>query len=289
MESLKLIPLSQLHPHPHNPRGPVDPLSVEELADSIREKGILQPLLVVPNEGSYLTVAGHRRHCAALLAGLVEAPCIVRNDLTDVQQEELMLIENLQRKDLSPLQEAKAFNRLVRQGYTRADIARNTGVNQARVQTSLQILKLTEAVQVLFVDFQMPTTAVSPLARIADPERQARLANLILKRTLTVPKQEKMVAEMEQKGDNSVNPGKPKQTRQRRELPVKEGYGRVEAVRDLEERNGQSLKFSDVLSALDNVCHKCGMGDMPTICSACPLPQFLHNLTRETVNENSPS
>src|SRR5262245_47778192 len=155
---VQLIALATLDPHPNNPRGPVDPATVEELASSIREKGILEPLIVVPvrNAGQawkierYLTVAGHRRRVAAQLAGLAEVPAIVR-DLGPAEQEEVMLVENLQREDLTLLQEAKAFRRLADQyGLTGADVARRTGVEKTRVQQRLAILKLSVAAQSLF-------------------------------------------------------------------------------------------------------------------------------------------
>src|SRR5262245_15259090 len=129
---IKLIALDLLDPHPNNPRGPVDPTSVEDLAASIREKGILEPLLVAPARKSgqnwkierYVTVAGHRRRAAAELAGLVEVPAIIR-DLLPAEQEEVMLVENLQREDLTLLQEARAYQRLQTQhGVTMADLAR---------------------------------------------------------------------------------------------------------------------------------------------------------------------
>lgn len=289
MENFKLIPLSQLHAHPHNPRGLVDAATVEELADSIREKGILQPLLVAPNGNGFKIVAGHRRHCAAEIAGLAEVPCVVRPDLTEAQQEELMLIENLQREDISPLQEARAFGRLVDQGYTRADIARNTGLNSTRVQASLQILKLSEPVQELFADFQMATSAVPFLVKVSNPDRQAKLANLIMNRTLSVSKLQRIVADMEQKGDDSLAPAKPKQTRQRPVMPQPTHFGRADGVRALTQLGNRTLTYADVLASLEGVCGGCGMSGLPTICSACPLPQMLKNLTGETVNENAQS
>jgi ParB family chromosome partitioning protein len=108
IQAVRLCPVDLLFPHPHNPRGEVDPATVQELADSIREKGALEPLIVVPHpekpEG-YLVVAGHRRRAASILLGLAdldEVPVIVR-DFTPVEQEEVMLAENIQREDLSPL------------------------------------------------------------------------------------------------------------------------------------------------------------------------------------------
>jgi ParB family transcriptional regulator, chromosome partitioning protein len=125
-EQVISIPLDLLDPHPHNPRGPVDPDSVQELADSISEKGIVEPIVVVPvrSRGTQwkiersTVVAGHRRLAAARLAGLAEVPAIAR-ELSPIEQEEIMLVENLQREGLSLLQEARAFQRLIDGGKTR--------------------------------------------------------------------------------------------------------------------------------------------------------------------------
>jgi len=143
------VALCHLYPHPHNPRGVVNPTSVQELADSIKEKGILEPLIVVRHPGKpdgFLIVAGHRRRATAELAGLVEASVILR-DYSPVEQEEVMLAENIQREQLSPLQEAKAYHRLIAGGQTQMNVARKLGINAARIQSRMVILKLPLSVQ----------------------------------------------------------------------------------------------------------------------------------------------
>ena len=115
MDGARTLPVAALHPNPHQPRSTFDPLTLQELADSIKEKGILEPLIVVRHPekpDGFLVVAGHRRRTAAELAGLAEASVIVRG-YSPVEQEEVMLAENIQREELSPLQEAKAYQRLV--------------------------------------------------------------------------------------------------------------------------------------------------------------------------------
>jgi ParB family transcriptional regulator, chromosome partitioning protein len=281
------VPLDQLYPHPHNPRGEVDPASVQELADSIKEKSILEPLLVVRHPkkpDSFLVVAGHRRRTAAELAGLSQAPVIVR-DYSPVEQEEVMLAENIQREELSALQEAKAYQRLIAGGQTQMQVARKLGVNGARIQSRLIILKLPLSVQRLFDGNELPITLAPLLARITDIDRQERLANLVASRRLTVPKLKEMVDRIidAEQTDSSVD-----KERRRRGIEKKERvtncpatvYTRANALADLTRRNGSALCFSDLLKAFDGVCHNCGMGNFADICAACPLPQFINNLVR---------
>lgn len=287
---IQMIPLELLDPHPDNPRGPVDPATCEELATSIREKGILEPLLVLPvrNPGQqwkierYLTVAGHRRRVAAEIAGLVEVPAIVRN-LEPGEAEEVMLVENLQREDLTLLQEARAYRRLQEHhGLTQADVARRVGVDKARVIARMGILKLPEAVQGLFDGRDMPITAVSLLLKVEHPDRQERLALMISSRKLAVPKLKEMLdKEAEAKEtDQAVEKSRKKKSLPGEAQRVTPAYSRVDAVADLERLNGAALKYSDVLEALNGVCDNCGLGAHKEICAACPLPQMVNNLAK---------
>jgi ParB family chromosome partitioning protein len=282
------VTLDRLHPHPHNPRGMVSPASVQELADSIKEKGILEPLIVVRHpekpEG-FLVVAGHRRRAAAELAELAEAPVIVRN-YSPVEQEEVMLAENIQREELSPLQEAKAYQRLLTGGQTQMDVARKLGLNAARIQSRMVILKLPLSVQRLFDGNELPITLAPLLTKITDIDRQERLANLVASRRLTVPKLKEMVDRIvdAEQTDSTVD-----KERRRKRTTESAGeincaitvYTRADALADLTKRNGSTLCFSDLLSAFDGVCQSCGMGNFADICAACPLPQFINNLVRK--------
>lgn len=279
------LPLDHLLPHPHNPRGSVDPASIQELADSIREHGILEPLLIVPHpeqKDRYVVVAGHRRLAAAEAAGLQVVPVIVRTDLDSAKQEEVMLVENLQREDLTPLQEARAFERLIRQGYTRADIIRNTGIGQARLQATLQILRLGQAAQEMFGCNQLPITAVAHLAKVENLDQQARLAAMVAERRLPVQKLEQIVGKML----DGTEDGKQKIKKMPKTVPSSnqpaKRYGRADAIADLTERADRQLSHQQLLDALNDVCHSCGMDGYPNICQACPLPQFFNNLMRET-------
>lgn len=140
-ERLERIALDQLHASPDNPRAVGD---VAELAASITEHGVVEPLVVVPRaEGGYTVVAGHRRLAASALAGgIADAPCIVRCDLDDDQAAELRLVENLHRRDLSPLEEAAGYQVLVERGYSQRKLARQVGKSQPHISRRLSLLKL---------------------------------------------------------------------------------------------------------------------------------------------------
>lgn len=288
------IPLDLLDPHPHNPRGPVDPDSVQELADSIREKGIVEPLIVVPVRGRgtqwkierYTVIAGHRRLAAARLAGLAEVPAIAR-DLSPIEQEEIMLVENLQREDLSLLQEARAFQRLIDGGMSQMDVARKLGIGSSRIQQRITILKLPAAIQEMFDQGELPITAAPLLTKIESIDRQERLAQMVASRRLTVPKLEEMVdREIERvETDKAVEKSRSNGKEKRRAMGPVEIYTRADAVRDLESKNGKALTFADLRCALEDTCEKCGMEEHPMICNGCPLPQLINNLVKRGGDE----
>ncbi len=145
------IPVDHLHPNPHQPRHIFDERALEELADSIRRHGILQPLLVSEDGPErYLLMTGERRWRAARLAGLRTIPAVIRERLADGEQLEVALVENLQRQDLTPLEEARAFDDLrTSLGLSQAEIAKRVAMDRSTVANSLRLLKLPPEVQEL--------------------------------------------------------------------------------------------------------------------------------------------
>lgn len=155
----------ELAPSPLNPRGPVvEDDELRDLADSIRAQGILQPLVVTRNG---TVIAGHRRHAAARLAGLTHVPCIVR-DLTPGQQLAVMLVENLQRRSLSPMQQAQGVGRLRDTGLSPAEIAARVGRHRSWVDGMLRLLALPEDLQAEIGADRLPLWTGVALARFAD-------------------------------------------------------------------------------------------------------------------------
>jgi ParB/RepB/Spo0J family partition protein len=136
------LPVSAVKPNPRNPRRDFDAAGLDELAQSIREVGVLQPVLVVPDDGGYRLVAGERRYRAACLAGQETIPAIVR-DLTPEQEVQVMLIENLQRQELNPVEEAAALHALVSEfGWKQEALAQKLGVSQPWVANRIRLLRL---------------------------------------------------------------------------------------------------------------------------------------------------
>ena len=145
------IPVKQLHPNPHQPRHRFDEQALAELAASIRRYGVLQPLLVSEDGlDRYLLIIGERRWRAARMAGLATIPAVIRERLTDSEQLEVALVENLQRRDLTPLEEARAFDHLrTSLGLSQAEIAERVAMDRSTVANSLRLLKLPTEVQEL--------------------------------------------------------------------------------------------------------------------------------------------
>lgn len=286
-EQLVRIPIEQITPHPHNPRGVVDPDSLHELADSIREKGILEPLLVVEVRDPsatwkikhYLLVAGHRRWNAGKIAGLQNVPAIIR-DLSPIEQEEIMLIENLQREDLSLFQQAKAFQRLIDQKLRQQDIARKLGIAQATVGHVLQIMKLSKPVQRLYEKQELPLTAAPLLVKIESSDRQQTLAGMVASRKLPIGKLEEMVhKEVAGAGAKKATIVAKRLATRQTSAPV-EIYTRLDAEQELAAQPDISLTRGDLLQAFQGQCDRCGMKNHPEICNACPLPQFIKAVVR---------
>src|SRR5437870_2051878 len=186
-------PAAKLRPSPLNPRGELDPTGIDELAASITahaaQGGILQPLLVTP-DGT--VVAGHRRLAAARHAGLIDVPVIVRA-LSPAEALETALVENLQRSNLSPLEEATAYQDLLTAGATLASIARRAGVPASRVRERLALLDLDQRVRERVHRGELPLRVALLLLPLRDRTRQWRLASIAIRRRLTVAQVRRLV------------------------------------------------------------------------------------------------
>ena len=138
-----MIPIEKLHPHPDNPRKELGDLT--ELADSIRAKGVFQNLTVVPFEDDYRIIIGHRRRAASELAGLTHLPCVIV-DMTPKEQVETMLLENMQREDLTPYEQAQGFQMMIDMGDTVEEIVQKTGFSKKTVKRRLKMAELDQSV-----------------------------------------------------------------------------------------------------------------------------------------------
>lgn len=192
---VSMIAITELDRNPDQPRRDFDEEALQTLADSIREAGVLQPLLVVEKNGRYRIVAGERRFRAARLAGLSEVPCIVR-DFTVQEQMEAALIENIQREDLNPMEEAAAIRQLMDScGYTQEQAAKRLGKSRPAVANMLRLLSLPEDVQALVKENRLSAGHARVLAGLEGEEIQRALAEKTLREGLSVRALEKLAAQ----------------------------------------------------------------------------------------------
>jgi ParB family transcriptional regulator, chromosome partitioning protein len=186
------IPLARIAPNPYQPRGVVDEASLAELAASIAEHGVLQPILVTETLDGYRLVAGERRVRASRLAGLERIPAVVR-ELADSAQLELALVENIQREDLDPLEEARAYRQLVDEfGYTQEKLAQRMGKARPTIANSLRLLDLDPEVQAALAAGIITQGHARALAGLP-VDRQARVLGVVVERELSVRQAEELV------------------------------------------------------------------------------------------------
>ncbi|MDY4976542.1 MAG: nucleoid occlusion protein [Clostridia bacterium] len=187
------VPIEKIVPNPYQPRRVFDRTSIDELCLSVRQYGILQPLLVRKMEDCYELIAGERRLKAAGQAGLKEIPVIIKQfDETDAAV--VALIENVQRRDLSYWEEAKAFDTLIRvHGMTQEMIADRVGKNQSTIANKLRLLRLSESVKRQLVINKLSERHARALLRLHDEEVQLEILNEVISKSLNVQETEKLV------------------------------------------------------------------------------------------------
>lgn len=193
--------LSQLEPNRHQPRERFDEAALAELADSIRAKGLIQPVVVTPVAGDrYTLVAGERRWRAAKLAGLTKVPVVVREVKDDQDLLELALVENLQRSDLDPVEEAVAYQTLRDQfGLSQQEIGDKVGKSRPVIANALRLLNLPEGVLELLRSGALSVGQARPMLALGSAEEQLRLAREAIRKSLTARDLEALVASGEKK------------------------------------------------------------------------------------------
>ena len=190
------IKISKVEPNREQPRKDFDEDSLMELADSIKQFGILQPLIVQKKKDYYEIIAGERRWRAAKLAGIKEVPIIIK-DYSNQEIVEISLIENIQRENLNPIEEAMAYKRLLEEFNLKQDeVAERVSKSRTAVTNSMRLLKLSDRVQQMIVDDMISTGHARALLAIDDEEQQYMLANKIFDEKLSVRETEKLVKEL---------------------------------------------------------------------------------------------
>lgn len=194
-ESFQMLSLEQVRPNKDQPRKEFDPEAIEELASSIERKGILQPIIVrkTAKAGLYEIVCGERRFRAATLCGLEKIPAIIK-DLADDEFLEWALIENIQREDLNPLEEAEAYQKLAEEHkISQEEIAKRVGKSRVAITNTLRLLRLPQEIRFYIVDGQLTAGHARALLTLPTPEHQRQLAKKIVEDKLSVRQVEALV------------------------------------------------------------------------------------------------
>ena len=188
-----MVKLSKVEPNREQPRKNFDEDSLQELAESLKQFGMLQPILVQNRGDYYEIIAGERRWRAAKIAGLKEVPVIVR-ELTDQEIVEISLIENIQREDLNPVEEAMAYKRLMDEFHLKQDeIADRVGKSRTAVTNSMRLLKLSAKVQQMLIDEMITAGHARAILAISDKEKQETVAMRVFDEKLSVRETESLV------------------------------------------------------------------------------------------------
>lgn len=231
-----MVKLTAVEPNRDQPRKNFDEDALLELAESIKQFGLLQPILVQERDGYYEIIAGERRWRAAKIAGLKEVPVIIKN-LTDQEIVEISLIENIQREDLNPIEEAQAYKRLLNEFHLKQDeVAERVSKSRTAVTNSMRLLKLCDEVQQMVVNEMITTGHARALLSIEDPEEQYMIAQKVFDEKMSVREVEKLVK-------NLHKPEKPKKT-ENKSLEV--------IYQNIEEKLKESLGTKVSISSKDN-------------------------------------
>ena len=191
--SLKNLKITEVEPNRDQPRKRFDQEALEELAASIKEYGLIQPIVVTKKDGYYSIVAGERRWRASKLAGLTEIPAIIRED-NDKKNTEIALIENIQREDLNPYEKAVGIKNLMQEyGLRQEDVAKKLGKSRSAIANSVRILNLDPRVLEFAKEGKLTEGHCKSLLPITDPERQYKTAVQMIERGATVRQLEKAV------------------------------------------------------------------------------------------------
>lgn len=188
--------INKIEPNREQPRKNFNEDALAELADSIKKHGMIEPIVVVKRKGYYEIIAGERRWRAARLAGLKEVPVVIKN-YTEQEIVEVALIENLQREDLNPIEEAFAYDRLIKEfNLTQDEVAEKVSKGRSTITNSLRLLKLTPDVQQMLIDEKLTAGHVRNLITIEDPDLQLEVAELIFDKHMSVRETENYIKKL---------------------------------------------------------------------------------------------
>ena len=250
------LSIASLRPNPRNPRKSYDPAELDELVQSVREKGVVQPILVRPVGTEFEIIAGERRWRAAQKAGLHDVPVVVQ-EATDKEALELAIIENVQRSDLNPLEEAAGYQQLIDDfQYTQAQLAEVIGKSRPHIANTLRLLKFSPAVQDYLRSGQISAGQARAIATLPDPDAAAQK---IIAGGLTVREAEALgdTAETPRKR-STARPDKDADTRAL-EKQVSDGLGLAVSIAHKPDGGEVRIRYK-TLEQLDDVCRRLRFG-----------------------------
>ena len=231
-----MVNITKVEPNRTQPRKNFDEDALQELSDSIKQFGIIQPLIVQDRKDHYEIIAGERRWRAAKKAGLKEVPVIIKN-YTDQEIVEISIIENIQREDLNPIEEALAYKRLLEEFNLKQDqVAERVSKSRTAVTNSMRLLKLSDKVQQMIIDEMISTGHARAILSIEDPEEQYNIAQKIFDEKLSVREVEKLMKNM----------GKPAKGKKSKDSKLEVIY------QDIEEKLKQKLGAKVVINSKGN-------------------------------------
>lgn len=200
-----LVKINEVEPNKNQPRRTFDEDALLELAESIKQHGVIQPLIVKKRDKYYEIIAGERRWRAAKMAGLKEIPIVIK-DLSDQEIMEVALIENIQREDLNPIEEAQAYQRLIKEyNYKQDELAERVSKSRVAVTNSMRLLKLDERVQKMIIDDMISAGHARALLAITDSEKQYTIAMKVFDEKLSVRETEKLIKNLDKQVKPKVN------------------------------------------------------------------------------------
>ena len=248
------IPLEKLVPNPQQPRKDFSEEKLAEMANTIKAYGVIQPVLVHKEKEQYILVAGERRYKAARMAGLKTIPAIVK-EYNSKELIEIALVENLQREDLNPIEEANAYKRLLDEfNFSQEELARKIGRSRSSIANTLRLLTLEEEIKKYLSDGKLTPGQVRPLLSISNPEQRRYLAMKILDNKLTARQVENMVKNLKREAKREEMPDKEKSKENEMKLlflkeveeKIRKTYGtKVKIKRDKREGKIELYFYSD--------------------------------------------
>ncbi len=240
------VKLLDIEPNRDQPRKQFDEEALSELSDSIAQHGVLQPLLVRPMpDGGYQLVAGERRWRASRMAGLTEVPVVIR-DLTDAQVAELALVENLQRENLNPLEEANGYKELSDKfGYTQEKISEIVGKSRPSIANALRLLNLPENVQEKVSDGSLSMGHARAILSLEDDKMKTDLAKLVIANDLSVRETERIARNMVKEAPKKSKAKKRNPYYDEAELALSEVLGRKVKITKSSKKGALEIEFFD--------------------------------------------